>query len=107
VVLAALLGILYEKAFKLKPSDDAVYHTNSFILLVETMKCSKLHGQKIPIYKSFHTKPSPDHLYSGMFLAVMVWPQTWPMQRGKDEFMNQQTRPLSRRRGKLDETSRL
>jgi hypothetical protein len=37
--------ILCEKAFKLKLSGNEAYYTNSLILLVKNMLCSKLHYQ--------------------------------------------------------------
>jgi hypothetical protein len=46
---AVLVVILCEKAFKLKLSGNEVDYTNSLILLVKNMLCSKLHCQKVLI----------------------------------------------------------
>ena len=43
------LLLLYEKAFRFKLSGNEVDHTNSLILLVKNVLCSKLHHQKFLI----------------------------------------------------------
>ena len=42
----AEVSLLYEKAFRSKLSGNEVYHTNSSILLVKNMLCSRLRYQK-------------------------------------------------------------
>ena len=41
--------ILYKRAFRLKLSGNEVYYTNSSILPVKNMLCSKLHFQNVSI----------------------------------------------------------
>ena len=48
--------ILYEKLFNLKTSSNEVYYTNSLILLIKMMLCSKLHCQIFRKLKSFSYK---------------------------------------------------
>ena len=43
------LGILYEKGIEFKLSGNEFYYTNSLILLVENMLCSRLHSQIVSI----------------------------------------------------------
>ena len=45
-----------EKAFGLKLSGNDIYYTNSLILQVKNMLCSKVHGYKVLIQKPFHMR---------------------------------------------------
>ena len=47
---------LYEERINLKKLYDEVYYTNTLILLVKNMLCSKLHYQKVSFQFPFHIK---------------------------------------------------
>jgi len=65
---------LYEKGFKLQLFGNEVYYTNSLLLLVQNMLCSKLHYQKDFNLKAFSCKISIVGFGSRDYTQIVNWP---------------------------------
>ena len=69
-----VLGISYEKAFKLKFSGNEVHYTACSLLVTLENSFSKLHCQKVLIEKPFHMKFRERETFNTANMNSTTWP---------------------------------